>query len=64
MSKYIVRLNNKYITEYSFRTGYMEFCDNRKDALRFDTADDALDALADIVWGGDDKPPEIVEVEK
>ena len=62
MSKYIVRLNNKYITEYSFRTGYMEFGTKDK-ALRFGSADEAGDALVDVVWGGDDEPPEIEEVE-
>ena len=64
MAKYIVQLNEKYITEYSFRTGYMEFCDNKADALRFDTVDDVTDALVDIVWGEADRPPEVVEVEE
>lgn len=61
MSKYIVRLNNKYITYYNESTGYMDFGD-KADAQYFDTADDALTALVDVVWGGSDKPPEIEEV--
>lgn len=63
MSKYIVRLNKQYITEYSFRTGAMDFGE-KDDALRFDSADEAMDALVDVVWGGDDEPPEIEEVEE
>lgn len=60
-TKYIVRLNNVYMTEYDETTGYNQFGSKEK-AKRFLNYQDALDATSDVVWGGTDKMPQIEKV--
>lgn len=62
MKKYVVRLNDKYMTEYDGKTGYNDFGD-KSNAVKFDAVDEAMSALADVVWGGSDEPPEIDQVD-
>lgn len=58
MKKYVVRLNDKYLTAYGSMTADIQ-C-----AEKFKEEEDALYAMADIAWGGSDEPPTIVEVEE
>jgi len=61
--KYLVKLNDEYVTKYDGNTGYMEF-GAKENALRFNDCNDALVALVDVIWGGSDEQPKIVEVEE
>lgn len=58
MTKYVVKIGNKYLTAYGTRTA--DICC----AEKFKDPDEALEALEFVDWDLQGEEPEVVEVEE